>query len=106
MNASKVDPIEIARQKMSPADFEKYMKVVKSQRARVRPRWLRSNGKEIPIHTMNYYHLSAAMNKVHNFTISIMNEQGLSYLQSVPPTYFDLKDEMQMRGMSIPEIPA
>lgn len=105
MNESKVDPIEIARQRMNSEDFAKYMKVVESQQIREKPTWLRSNGQRIPIHKMNRYHLSAAMNKVHNFTLSIMNDQGSSYFQSVPPVYFDLKDEMLKRGMTIPHAP-
>lgn len=64
--------------------------------------WQRSNGTYIKISEMNQYHLSAAMNKLHNFASDMVKENECSYLDVMPAVYYDLKEEMEDRGMSVP----
>lgn len=70
------------------------------------PKWQRSSGEWVLISEMNKFHLSGAMNRVHRFALTMMEEEGATYFDALPPVYWNLRDEMESRGMTVPRPPS
>jgi len=67
------------------------------------PMWRRSSGELIAIYEMSRFHLSGAMSIVHQYIEEQQDETGKNYLDCAPDVYFHLKEEMQYRGITIPD---
>jgi len=67
------------------------------------PMWRRSSGELIAIYEMSRFHLSGAMNIVHQYIEEQQDETGKLYLECAPDVYFHLKEEMEYRGMHVPD---
>ena len=100
---------QLEKLRLDAPDFlNNYIEAVKKSNARVKeegPKWTRSSGEEVFIRDMNKFHLSGAMNRLHRFALTMVEEEGADYLEAMPPVYWHLREEMISRGMAIPRPP-
>jgi len=90
----------------APDFYEDYRAALLRTKSVDKPKWKRHNGELVQICDMNNYHLSAAANRVHQETVSRMEDvtSEKEYRKLIDPIFSYLKQEMETRGMTAPRI--